>query len=229
MSDEGEFFIRSSRIWKLLLLVQILLLLPLLACATSFSGMVVKVSDGDTIEVMQDGRVEKVRLSGIDCPEEKQSFGREAKRFTSGLAAQKIVTVKVETTDRYGRTVGEVVLPDGKSLNRELVSAGYAWWFRKYSSDTTLGQLESKARASRLGLWTDSNPVPPWEWRHGEKKVASPTEPMQGFSGDARECRQKRLCKEMISCEEAMFFLRDCGLSSLDRDGDGIPCESLCR
>lgn len=161
--------------------------------------------------------------------EKKQSFGQAAKRFTLDLAAQKIVTVKVKTTDRYGRTVGEVFLPDGRSLNRELVRAGYAWWYRKYSSDTTLGLLESEARAASLGLWADPNPVPPWEWRHGEKKVASPGEPTQSFLGKARECGQKRYCKEMISCEEAIFFLRDCGVSSLDRDGDGIPCESLCR
>ena len=220
---------RPSRICQVLFLVQILLLAPFLACAASFSGKVVKVSDGDTIEVMREGRAEKIRLAGIDCPEKKQAFGKAAKRFTLDLAAQKIVTVKVETTDRYGRTVGEVILPDGRSLNRELVRAGYAWWYRKYSSDTTLGLLESEARSGRRGLWADPNPVPPWDWRHGEKKVASPGVPARDFPGSARECGQKRFCKEMTSCEEAMFFLKVCGLSSLDRDGDVIPCESLCR
>lgn len=220
---------RLSRICQILFLVQILLLTPFLACAASFSGKVVKVSDGDTIEVMRDGRAEKIRLAGIDCPEKKQAFGQAAKRFTLDLAAQKIVTVKVETTDRYGRTVGEVILPDGRSLNRELVRAGYAWWYRKYSSDTTLGILESEARTTRRGLWADPTPVTPWDWRRGEKKVASQGEPTQIFPGSARECSQKRFCKEMSSCEEATFFLKICGLSSLDRDGDGIPCESLCR
>lgn len=199
------------------------------ASATSFTGKVVKVSDGDTIQVMHGDHGEKIRLASIDCPEKKQAFGQAAKRVTLDLAAQKIVTVKVETTDRYGRTVGEVILPDGRSLNRELVRAGYAWWYRKYSSDTTLGLLESEARAASRGLWVDPNPVPPWEWRHGEKKVASPIVPTQRYLGNTKECGQKRNCKEMISCEEAMFFLRNCEVSSLDRDGDGIPCESLCR
>lgn len=199
------------------------------ASATSFTGRVVKVSDGDTIQVMHGGHAEKIRLDGIDCPENKQAFGQAAKRFTLDLAAQKIVTVKVETTDRYGRTVGEVILPDGRSLNRELVRAGYAWWYRKYSSDTTLGLLESEAQAARLGLWAEPNPLPPWDWRHGDNKSASLGKPAQSFPGKARECGQKRYCKEMSSCEEAMFFLNDCGLLSMDRDGDGIPCESLCR
>lgn len=197
--------------------------------ALSFSGKVVKVSDGDTIEVMHDGHAEKIRLAGIDCPEKKQAFGQAAKRFTLDLAAQKVVTVKIETTDRYGRTVGEVILPGGKSLNRELVRAGYAWWYQKYSSDTTLGMLESEAQAAHRGLWVDPNPVPPWNWRHSAKMIASPGLPVQGSPRDNRECSKKHYCKEMSSCEEAKFFLNNCGMASLDRDGDGIPCESLCR
>lgn len=216
------------KILHVLLLLQ-LLVSPVFANAKSFSGKVVKVSDGDTIQVMHDGKAEKIRLAGIDCPESKQPFGQAAKKFVLEIAAQKTITIHIETTDRYGRTVGEVVLPDGRSLNRELVHAGYAWWYRKYSSDKTLGMLESEARSSRRGLWADSNPVPPWDWRRGEKKIASPEASAQIFPGTSRGCGQKRYCKEMSSCEEAMFFLNNCGLSSLDRDGDGIPCESLCR
>lgn len=78
-------------------------------------------------------------------PRKKQPFGQAATRYNRSLSAQKIVTVKVETTDRYGRLVGEVFLPDGRSLNRELVRAGYAWWFRKYSKDQTIGELEDEA------------------------------------------------------------------------------------
>src|SRR5437773_3020072 len=86
-----------------------------------FSGRVVGVSDGDTITVMHNGRGEKIRLHGIDCPEKRQAFGTKAKQFTSEHAFGKNVTIKVKDTDRYGRTVGEVTLPDGKSLNEELV------------------------------------------------------------------------------------------------------------
>lgn len=147
------------------------LLLPVLAFATSFTGKVVQISDGDTIQVLRDGRAEKVRLAGIDCPELNQPFGQAAKRFVLQIAAQRTVTVQVVTTDRYGRTVGEVALPDGRSLNQELVRAGYAWWYRKYSDDATLEALEAEARGARRGLWAEMDPVPPWEWRRMQRNV----------------------------------------------------------
>ena len=66
--------------------------------------------------------------------------------------------------DLYGRTLAEVLLPDGRSLNQELIKAGLAWWFRKYSKDLQLGELERQARVAKRGLWVDPHPVPPWEW-----------------------------------------------------------------
>ncbi len=68
--------------------------------------------------------------------------------------------------DRYGRTIGEVSPPDGRVLNRELVKAGFAWWYRRYApEDVRLEQLENEAREAGRGLWADPNPVPPWAWR----------------------------------------------------------------
>ncbi len=62
--------------------------------------------------------------------------------------------------------MGEVLLPDGRSLNHELVKAGFAWWYRKYApEDDTLKQLEEEARQAKRGLWVDPHAVPPWEWR----------------------------------------------------------------
>ena len=87
----------------------------------AFTGKVVAISDGDTIRVMHNGRAERIRLWGIDCPEKRQPFGTRASQFTGDLAFGKDVKVLVRDVDRYGRTVGEVVLPDGRSLNRELV------------------------------------------------------------------------------------------------------------
>ncbi|MFX0200221.1 MAG: thermonuclease family protein [Candidatus Hodarchaeota archaeon] len=119
---------------------------------------------------MRGGRAVKVRLHGIDCPEKKQAFGTNAKQFTSDMAFGKEVTVRIQTTDRYGRAVGVVVLPDGKNLNWELVGAGLAWWYRKYSpDDRTLERLETEARAAKRGLWVDESPIPPWEWRRGKR------------------------------------------------------------
>lgn len=134
-----------------------------------FSGRVVAVSDGDTIKVLHNSKVEKIRLYGIDCPEKGQAFGTKAKQFTSEMVFGKDVTVQVKDTDKYGRTVADVILPDGRSLNRELVGAGLAWWYKRYSRDKSLGQLETDARAARRGLWADHDPVPPWCYRKNKK------------------------------------------------------------
>jgi hypothetical protein len=76
------------------------------------------------------------------------------------------VTVQPRDIDRYGRTVALVVLPDGRTLNHELVRSGFAWWYQKYApADTTLEQLEAEARATRRGLWSQASPIPPWDWR----------------------------------------------------------------
>ena len=135
------------------------------AAFADFSGRVVGISDGDTIKVLHDGKAERIRLNGIDCPEKAQPFGTKAKQFTSAMVFGKDVTIQVKDTDKYGRTVADVILPDGRSLNRELVAAGLAWWYRKYSKDESLGQLEAEAKTAKRGLWADPEPVPPWEWR----------------------------------------------------------------
>jgi endonuclease YncB( thermonuclease family) len=132
-----------------------------------FVGKVVGVADGDTISVL-DGTVQvKVRLNGIDCPERSQPFGSRAKQFTSNLAFGKTVTVKPFGKDRYGRTLGDVVLPDGRVLNQELVGAGMAWHYTRYSKDETLARLERRAREAGLGVWSEARPVAPWDFRKG--------------------------------------------------------------
>ena len=130
-----------------------------------FDARVVGVSDGDTITVL-DGRTRvKVRLNGIDCPEKRQAFGARAKQLTSELAFGRTVTVKPFGKDRYGRVLGEVVLPGGRVLNEELVAAGMAWHYTRYSKDETLASLERQAREARVGVWSEARPVAPWEFR----------------------------------------------------------------
>ncbi len=137
---------------------------------TEFTGQVVGVVDADTILVMRNG----CEALGHDCPESHQPFGTRAKQFTSELAFGKIVKVQGRDVDRYGRTVGEVILPDGRNLNRELVRAGLAWWYRQYArGDQDLARLETDARSARRGLWIDKAPVPPWEWRRARTTARS--------------------------------------------------------
>ncbi len=128
------------------------------------------VSDGDTITVLHNGKGERIRLHGIDCPEKRQAFGNRAKQFTSNLVFAKTVTVQAVDRDRYGRTVGGVLMPDGRSLNHELVWAGLAWMYRRYTTDQSLSDLEEEARVARRGLWADPHAVPPWEWRMMRKR-----------------------------------------------------------
>lgn len=126
----------------------------------------IKVSDGDTIKVrLDDDSVEKVRLYGVDCPEKRQSFGREATQFTKDMVSGKTVNISPVTTDKYGRTVAWVYV-DGKCLDKELLKAGLAWHYKEYSEEEELAILEEEARAKKIGLWQEPNPTPPWEWRH---------------------------------------------------------------
>lgn len=141
------------------------------ATAATVSGKVVGITDGDTITILKDQTPVKVRLYGIDCPEKKQPYGTKAKQYTSDKCFGKVVTVKEHGKDRNKRTIGEVILPDNRSLNQLLVKDGMAWWFREYApKDTTLEVLENEARKAKRGLWQDNAPVPPWEFRKQKKK-----------------------------------------------------------
>jgi len=136
------------------------------AQSIELAAKVVGITDGDTITVLHDGTPQKIRLWGIDCPESRQPFGAKAGRFTGDLAFGKIVTLLVHNIDRYGRQVAEVILPDGRNLNHELVKAGYAWWFVRYArNDKELQQLETEARTAKRGLWAEGNPTAPWQFR----------------------------------------------------------------
>lgn len=135
-----------------------------------WSGKVVGISDGDTIRVMHSGRETKVRLFGIDCPERYQAFGDKARRFTAKMAFGKVVEVEQVDKDVYGRSVAWVTV-DGKSLNKELLRAGLAWWYRYYAeNEHELEKLEAEARRNKIGLWSWRNPIPPWEFRRSENR-----------------------------------------------------------
>ena len=148
----------------------LLALCPLPALAADFAARVVGVSDGDTLTVLTaEKRQVKMRLHGIDAPETGQDFGSRAKQAASELAFGKQVTVSEVDKDRYGRTVAEVILPDGRSLNREMVGRGMAWWYREYApADRELAELEAEAKAAKRGLWSQPGAVPPWDWRSGK-------------------------------------------------------------
>lgn len=146
--------------------ILLLLFISTSGSAQDFFGSVVGVLDGDTFDVLHNGKAERIRLSGIDCPEKGQAYGQKAKHAASALAFGKEVTIQTHGKDKYKRTIGEVILPDGMNLNQELVKQGWCWWYPKYAPDNViLAELQRRARRSGLGLWADPAPIPPWEWR----------------------------------------------------------------
>jgi len=188
---------------------------------------VVKIVDGDTLKVIVNSKIEKVRLIGIDTPEihknrraklqskklktdlsEIIQMGKEAKKFVSSIVkkGEKIfLETDVQERDRYGRILAYVWLKDGSMLNEKIICNGYAMPLTippnvKYK-DTFLYCFRY-AREQNLGLWKSSIHY---------------------------VCGEKRFCYQMKNCDEAYFYLKNCNLKRLDRDKDGIPCEKLCK
>ncbi len=208
--------------------------------APDLVGNVVSVHDGDTITMLDaEKKQHKIRLTCIDAPESNQDFGTRSKQTLSSMTYKKDVSIDIETTDRYGRAVGFVNIGD-RIANLEQVKQGMAWVYRKYCKQCAYYEAERIARDNRLGLWSQYNPVPPWEFRKdpvGSKNIdwsglyydTCPTDNSgEGENSGSYQCETKHYCSQMESCDEAQYFYKQCGESQLDRDKDGIPCESLC-
>lgn len=136
----------------------------------ALTGVVVGVSDGDTLTVL-DGtkRQHRIRLAAIDAPEKAQAFGARSSQSLSDLCYGKRAKVFETSEDRYGRTVGTVIC-DGVDANAAQVERGMAWVYRQYAPrNSPLFQLESRARENRIGLWRDAKPVEPWLFRRASR------------------------------------------------------------
>ena len=136
-----------------------------LVTSYSLEGTVTRISDGDTLTITDKSKkTYKIRLASIDAPEMNQDYGKQAKAFLSKLCFGKTVKATWEKKDRYGRYIATVVL-DEKHVTAELLKAGYAWQYLKYSNDPDLKAMQKKAKADKKGLWADSKAIPPWEFR----------------------------------------------------------------
>jgi len=216
-----------------ILLVLLGVILPLYGYAQECYRLLYVV-DGDTIAIVYHGHKEKIRLLGIDTPESRENrralyqakrthkdietiigLGRQAKEHLRELLAgyKKVCLVYDQNRrrDRYGRLLAYVYTPDGEFLNKLMLQDGYAYLLTRYplepKYEQVLRQAFREAVEKGRGLW--SSPA------------RSKT--------DSYRCGKKRYCSQMSSCEEVMFYFKVCGLKRLDRDGDGIPCEKLCR
>ncbi len=145
--------------------------LSLAAFGDTLTGKVVKITDGDTLYVLDANyKDHKIRLGGIDAPERKQAYGLASRKHLASIVAGQQVKVEYQKRDRYGRIVGKV-LHDGINVCLEQVKAGLAWHDKRYQHEQILedrrlyADAEIRARDERLGLWRDNNPNPPWEHR----------------------------------------------------------------
>lgn len=159
------------------------------AQAEILSGWVTHIADGDTITVLDySNQQHKVRLMGIDAPEKHQGFGNRSHLNLASLVNARDVAVEWNKRDRYGRIIGKVMVaptdsscpnlrncPKTLDAGLEQIKSGQAWWYRKYAKEQTLEDQskyerdEFEAKIHRHGLWADTNPVPPWEFRRESK------------------------------------------------------------
>ena len=218
---------------------------------------VVDAVDGDTIKIDYNGETETLRFIGIDTPETRdprkpvQCFGKEASNRTKELTQGKKVAVEFDPTqgkrDKYNRLLVYVILEDGNMLNRLLIEEGFAHEYTyniPYKYQSEFKEKEKEAREKKRGLWGDkcggntTQEAPNNETNKAgieEKKEAAP-EPVSTPENEAStsttgafNCDCSKTCSKMKNCEEAKYQLKECGCDERDGDGDGVPCESLCR
>lgn len=129
-------------------------------------GVVVGVTDGDTVDVRLDSGMVRIRLHAIDAPERGQAHGQAAKEALSGLVFGKAVQVEPFEQDRYDRLVARLWLGE-LDVNAEMIRRGYAWVYRRYADDPAYCAYEKAARDLKRGLWSPTQPsvTAPWEWR----------------------------------------------------------------
>ncbi len=128
------------------------------------SAQVLRVVDGDSINVRIDQTKYRIRLAEIDAPEIAQPWGEESKTALKDKVEGKQLALEIIDIDRYCRLVARVFL-DGRQINREMVVEGHAWVYVEYLRDNSLLEPEAAAREERVGLWASGDPIPPWKWR----------------------------------------------------------------
>ena len=148
------------------------------AAHADVTGRVVGVTDGDTLAVLDGTRQVRVRLWGIDAPERGQPWSSRSREALAARAMHRDAIVATRGTDGYGRTLARVAV-DGADLGEAQLRDGLAWVYRRYSKDRAMIAIEDEARAARRGLWSLSDPEPPWAWRAREARTIPPSPPAQ--------------------------------------------------
>jgi micrococcal nuclease len=136
----------------------------------SLNGKVIKIVDGDTFDVLTDAQTTiRIRMNGIDCPERKQDYYQVCKDALSEYIFGKKVQLITHGKDKYTRTIADVFYKK-ENINLTMIKNGFAWHYKKYSSDPAMTKAERKARAAKIGLWQMNNAIAPWNFRKLKKK-----------------------------------------------------------
>ena len=201
---------------------------------------IASVVDGDTIEI----HGQHIRFDGVDAPERAQRCGdasgvdypcgrRSAGALSAFVAASGPVRCTFVEWDRYHRFVGDCRRADGASVAAWMVEHGQALDWPRYSHGAYAAQ-QAKAEAEKVGLWAGAFQAP-WDWRAAHANNAQSTGQPLGLIGrrlvaqSGSSCEPRRTCSQISSCDEAQWYLQNCSWGGkLDRDKDGIACESLC-
>ncbi|MBI5430230.1 MAG: thermonuclease family protein [Nitrosomonadales bacterium] len=221
--------------------------------AAEFTGKVIAVLDGDTLMVMQGSNPLKVRLAEIDAPEvghagmggkppnsqKAQPYGTAAQQSLAGMVMGKQIQVASRAIDDYGRMVAMVSIA-GLNVNHEQVRRGMAWEYSRFHNNRAVLALQREAQREKRGLWAGDEITEPSQWRKlhpstfvaGAASLAGVSHNSQhtdpAHQPDSRQACARKHCSQMTSCDEARDYLKRCGGKTLDGDGDGMPCESLC-
>lgn len=130
-----------------------------------FIARVLIVHEGDRLTIHHPGRKDMVFLREVDCPELTQPYGKQAKHASAAYIANREVVVRNKKHNQQGRITADILLPDGRQIAHELIKEGLAWVQPGSVHDQALRDMEELARASKKGLWSEPNPIPPWKWK----------------------------------------------------------------
>ena len=192
------------------------------------------VIDGDTVDIHD----VRIRLHGIDAPEREQlcvdphghpwRCGHESALALADRIGRDEVNCVSTDVDRYGRTVAECFV-ERENLNRWMVRQGWAVAYVRYAGDYLPD--EDQARVAGRGIWSATFEMP-WVWRQARRDPDGADAPPISrlmLATQSYSCTPRKICKAISSCDEAVWYLQNCTWGGkLDRDSDGIPCESIC-
>jgi len=189
---------------------------------------VLKVIDGDTVDLEINGKKETVRLIGIDAPESRECFGSAATNKARELLGLKLVELEQDSSqgerDRYGRLL-RYIFVDGINFQELMIREGYAkeyTYSKPYKYQTLFKNAQTEAQNQKRGLWADG------ACSSSKNELKSPENAQYQVQG-SYTCDCSKLCSQIETCDEAYYQLNQCGCSRRDSDKDGVPCESLCR